>query len=221
MRANISDGGSHFDNTHFRALLKKYRVHHRVTTPYHPKAYGQVEVSNREFNRILKKIIQPYGKDWAHKLLDALWAYQTAYKTPIGMSPFRLIFGKAFHLPVELEHRAYWATKKLNLSLDEAGKQRLLQLQELQELRHNAYENAMIYKEKTKAFHDRHIRRQPFQVNNNIWLRNSRLKLFPGKLRSRGDGPYVVLELFDGESVMMEDNLNYDDIYEENDIIMK
>ena len=101
-------------------------------------------MSNREVKNILKKIIRPNGKDWAHKLSNALWAYLTAYKTPIGMSPFGLIFGKACHLPVELEHRAYWANKKLNLSLDEAGKQKLLQLHELQELRHDAYENAKI-----------------------------------------------------------------------------
>ena len=128
-RAIISDGGSHFNNTHFLALLKKYGVHHRVNTPYHPQVNGQVEVSNREFKSILKKIIRPYKKDWAHKLPDALWAYRTAYKTPIGMSPFWLIFRKACHLLVELEHRAYWAIKKLNLSLDEARKQQLLQLQ--------------------------------------------------------------------------------------------
>ena len=127
-RAIISDGGSHFNNSHFRALLKKYRVHHLITMPYHPQANGQVEVSNREVRSILKKIIRPDGKDWAHKLPDALWAYRTAYKTPIGMSPFRLIFRKACHLPVDLEHRAYWAIKKLNLSLDEASKERLLQL---------------------------------------------------------------------------------------------
>ena len=88
LRAIISDGGSHFNNAHFGALLKKYGVHHHVTTPYHPQANGQVEVSNQEVKNILKKIIRPDSKDWAHKLLDALWAYRMAYKTPIGMSLF-------------------------------------------------------------------------------------------------------------------------------------
>ena len=102
-RAIISDGGSHFNNAHFRALLK-YGVHHRITTSYHPQANGKVEVSNREVKSILKKIIRLDGKDWAHKLPDAVWAYRTTYKTPIKMSPFQLIFGKACHLPVELQH---------------------------------------------------------------------------------------------------------------------
>ena len=127
-RAIISDGGSHFNNAYFRALLKKYGVHHHVTTPYHSQENMQVEVSNREVKTILKNIIRPDVKDWAHKLLNALWAYRTAYNTPIGMSPFRLIFGKDCHLPVELDHRAYWAIRNLNLSLNEVGKQGLLHL---------------------------------------------------------------------------------------------
>ena len=100
LRAIISDKCSIFKNAHFWVLLKKYGVHHCVTTPYYPQANGQVEVSNREVKSILKKIIRPNRKDWVHKLPDALWAYQTTHKTPTKMSPF-------YHLLVELEHRAY------------------------------------------------------------------------------------------------------------------
>ena len=99
-RAVISDGGSHFTNSHLRNLLKKYGVDHRVTTPYHPQANGQVEVSNREVKNVLKKIICMDGRDWAAKLPNAQWAYRTTFKTPIGMSPFRLIYTKPCDLPV-------------------------------------------------------------------------------------------------------------------------
>ena len=94
LRAIISDGGSHFNNAHFWALLKKYGVHHRITTPYHPQANGQVEVSNREVKTILKKIIRPDGKYWAHKLLDANGHTGRHTRHPLGCLPSVLSWGK-------------------------------------------------------------------------------------------------------------------------------
>ena len=195
-RTIIIDDGSHFIERKFEGLLRQYVVTHKVATPYHPQTSGQVKVSNREIKSILEKTINRSRKDWSMKLTDALWAYRTAYKTPIGMTPFKLVYGKSCHLPVELEHKAYWVIKLLNFDMKTAGEKRKLQLHELDELRLDSYENARIYKERTKRWHDKNILRREFNQGDMILLFNSRLKLFPGKLKSRWSRPFQIREVF-------------------------
>ncbi|KAD4585384.1 hypothetical protein E3N88_22985 [Mikania micrantha] len=196
-KALISDRGTHFCNSQLDKALSLYGVNHRFSTPYHPQTSGQVEVTNRGIKRILEKMVGQNHKDWSVKLNDALWAFRTAYKTPIGTTPFKLIYGKTCHLPVELDHKAYWALKSINMDLTSAGENRFLQIHEVEELRNDAYDRSKRYKERTKKLHDSHLKEnKQFQVGDRVLLYNSRLRLFPGKLKSRWSGPYTVREVF-------------------------
>nr|GEV99651.1 reverse transcriptase domain-containing protein [Tanacetum cinerariifolium] len=193
-RAIISDRGTHFCNDQFTKAMQKYGVTHRLATPYHPQTSGQV--SNRGLKRILERAVGENRTSWSDKLDDALWAFRTAYKTPIGCTPYKLVNGKACHLPVELEHKAYWALKYANFDLKTAGDHRKVQIHELNELRDQAYENYLIYKEKTKRLHDSKIKNHVFNIGNRVLLFNSRLKIFSEKLKSRWFGPFAISQVY-------------------------
>ena len=134
----ISDKGSHFANQLFAKLMSRYGVRHAMGLAYHPQSNGQAEISIKEIKNILEKTEKTMNisrKDWSIKLDDELWAYRTTYKSPIEMSPYRIVFVKACHLPLELEYKAMWVIKKLNFYCQVVKEKRLLQMNELEELR--------------------------------------------------------------------------------------
>nr|GFA09966.1 reverse transcriptase domain-containing protein [Tanacetum cinerariifolium] len=164
---------------------------------------------SRVFCKILKSLFARFGNpraiisdrgenraSWSDKLDDTLWAFCTTFKIPIGCTPYKLVYGKACHLPIELEHKAYWALKHCNYDLLTTGDHRKVQLNELNELHDQAYENSLIYKEKPKRIHDSKIKDRIFNVGNRVLLFNSRLKIFSGKLKTRWTGPFTITEVF-------------------------
>nr|GFB37961.1 reverse transcriptase domain-containing protein [Tanacetum cinerariifolium] len=195
-KAIISDRGTHFCNYQFSRVMAKYGVTHRLSTTYHPQTSGQVEETNHGLKRILERTVGENHASWSDKLEDAFWAFHIAYKTSISCTPYRLVYGKACHLPLDIEHKAYWALKHTNFDLKTVGDHRKLQLNELTELRDQAYENSLIYKERTKTLHDDKIKNRIFNVGDQVLLFNSRLKIFSGKLKSRWFGPFTIAEIY-------------------------
>nr|GEZ02164.1 reverse transcriptase domain-containing protein [Tanacetum cinerariifolium] len=169
-RAIINDHDMHFCNDQFAKVMLKYGVTHCLATMYHTQTSGQKEVSNHGLKRILERTVGENHASWSDKLDNALWAFRTSFKTPIECTPYKLGYGKACHLLIELEHKSYWAMKHVNFDLLTMGDHRKVQLNELNELRDQAYENSLIYKEKTKRIHDSKTKDRVFDIGDRVLL---------------------------------------------------
>ena len=155
-----------------------------------------MELANREIKTIVMKVVNSSRKDWSLKLQESLWAYRTTYKTILGMSPYRLVYGKACHLPIEIEYKAWWAIRNLNMDMNRAGLKRMLEIEELEELRNDAYFNSKIAKDRQKKWHDQLITRKTFNQGDQVLLYDSKLHLFSGKLKSRRTGPFIIHQAY-------------------------
>ncbi|XP_021737587.1 uncharacterized protein LOC110704117 [Chenopodium quinoa] len=177
--------------------------------------------------RILEKVVYKSRKFWSLKLDDTLWALQAVYKTPLGTTPYRLVYGKACHLPVEMEYLSQWVVKEINLDLKKAGEARLLQLNELDEIWLDAYENHRLYKEQTKKFHDKMIQKQEFKIGDKVLLYNLRLRLFPRNLKSRWSFTVTDVKAYGAIEVASENGTKFKvngqrlKLYTEGDFISK
>ncbi|RVW22943.1 hypothetical protein CK203_093636 [Vitis vinifera] len=145
-----------------------------------PKISDGVELANREIKNILMKVVNTSKKDWSIELHDSLWAYRTVYKTILSMSPYLLVYGKACHLPVEIEYKAWWAIKKVNMDFIKAGAKRCFDLNEMEELRNDAYINSKVSKQRMKRWHDQLISNKDFRKGQRVLLYDSRLHIFQG-----------------------------------------
>nr|GEX58039.1 reverse transcriptase domain-containing protein [Tanacetum cinerariifolium] len=150
---------------------------------------------NDQFIKDMLKTVGENLASWSDKLDDALWAFRTAFKTPIGCTPYKHVYRKAWHLPIELEQKAYWALKHCNFDLKSAGDHQKVQMNKLNELHDQAYENSLIYKEKMKKIHDSKIKNHVFNGGDRVLLFNSQLKIFLGKLKTRWTRPFTVTQV--------------------------
>eukprot|EP00253_Pinus_taeda_P002004 PITA_02004 len=175
-----TDGGPQFVGNKIAATLRNYHILHKITTPYHPQANGQVESTNKVIEAILTKTVASHKRDWASKFPEALWAYLTTWRNTTGYSPYQLVFGKEPIFPIEFEIQTLRTAQEVGLNLNEAQIKRLQQINELDEIRLSALQHTTLIQR--AKWHDALIKKKIFHKGDLTHLYDSRFQDFPGKL---------------------------------------
>eukprot|EP00253_Pinus_taeda_P008877 PITA_08877 len=202
-REIITDGGPQFVGNKLAATLNNYHIQHKITTPYHPQANGQVENSNKIIESILTKTIASHRRDWAARLLEALWAYRTTWRSTTGYSPYQMVFGKQPIFPIEFEIQTLRTAQEVGLDLNEAQINRLRQINELDEIRLSALQNTTLIQQQRAKWHDALIKKKVFHEGDWALLYDSRFQDFPGKLQTRWLGPYEIQKVHDNGNLTL------------------
>jgi hypothetical protein len=187
-----------------KELIDKNGIKHCKSSPYHPQANGQVESTNKVLEAILTKTIHLHHKYWADRIPEALWAYRTTWRNTTGHTPYELVFGKQILLPIEFQIHTFRLAAELGLDLSEAQKQRVMQLNELGEMRQDALQRTILVQSQRRKWHDKYIKKNHFQPGDWALLFDSKYKTFKGKLTTRWLGPYEVETVFDNSSVRIK-----------------
>jgi hypothetical protein len=203
-REIVTDQGTKFTSNLVKAITEQYQIKHRKSSPYHPQANGQVESTNKVIEAILTKTVQLHHKDWVDRFPEALWAYRTTWRNTTGHTPYELVYGKQVLLPIEFQVKTFRTAMQLGMDLDEAKKQRILQLNELDEIRQDALQRTTLIQEQRTKWHDKYIKKKSFQSGDWALLYDSRFKNFKGKLSTRWLGPYEVDTVYDNGSVKIK-----------------
>eukprot|EP00253_Pinus_taeda_P023178 PITA_23178 len=203
-RELVIDQGSHFTSKLIEDLLTHHKIRLRTSTPYHPQANGQVEVTNRALEGILTKVVSSSRKDWEDRLVEATWAYNTTWKTATSFTPYELVYGKKALLSIEFEYNTLRMVAQLDLDLSHAQRERLLQLNGLDEHRMQALLHSEVVQLQRKIWHDRNHNEKQFQSGDWVLLYDPRHKDFKGKLRTTWLGPYTVEKCNDNDSVLIK-----------------
>eukprot|EP00253_Pinus_taeda_P036248 PITA_36248 len=190
-RELVTDQGSQFTSNLIEDFLAHHKIKHRNSTPYHPQANGKVEVTNRALEGILTKVVSSNRKDWADHLVEATWAYNTTWKTTTGFTPYELVYRKNALLSIEFEYNTLRVAAQLDLDLSHTQRERLLQLNGLDEHRMQALLHSEVFQLQRKIWHDRHLNEKQFQPGDWALLYDSRYKYSKRKLRTKCLGPYT------------------------------